>query len=530
MTPATLTVIDTTGIQSYIFGSNRLRENIGASHLVEMATGEWVEELINTTVDTKLVYRGGGNVVFRSNSLEKAQNIITDISRRLLVEAPGLEIAVAHKAFDSERDPIGGEEGIYNKMMVQLAISKQQRVRSTPLSGLGVTLACRSTGLPAVSFDKDQRPVSAEITAKTQKWLLDKADERLIQTLLPRDAIQEYALSRDLDDLGRTSGESSYIAVVHADGNGMGERFKQLIEQYPDAAQNETCLEAIKKLSGAVEKAGENALQRTVAQMTETFIQPPQNWERETRSFIEGMPRSHETGNPILPFRPLVYGGDDVTFVCDGRLGLTLAATYLREFELAASALPDGKGKVYASAGVAIVKSHYPFARAYTLAEQLCKSAKKEIRERKIEDTSMLDWHIAASGILDTLTGIRKKEYTATEGTLLARPLTLHRSERGSTTWRSWEDISALIEVFKTGESWSEKRNKVKALREALREGRKATSRFLGMYALDTLPELDPNRDGLQTTGWDGKYCGYFDAIEAMDMYQPLNQTMKGEA
>lgn len=33
-----LVIVDTTGIQSYIFGSNRLRENVGASFLVHQAT------------------------------------------------------------------------------------------------------------------------------------------------------------------------------------------------------------------------------------------------------------------------------------------------------------------------------------------------------------------------------------------------------------------------------------------------------------------------------------------------------------
>lgn len=41
------------------------------------------------------------------------------------------------------------------------------------------------------------------------------------------------------------------------------------------------------------------------------------------------------------------------------------------------------------AAGVAIVKTHYPFARAYELSEALCKSAKRLSR-----DVSTLDWHV----------------------------------------------------------------------------------------------------------------------------------------
>ena len=38
----TLTVIDTTGIQDYIFGSNLLKHNVGASALVHWVTNDWV--------------------------------------------------------------------------------------------------------------------------------------------------------------------------------------------------------------------------------------------------------------------------------------------------------------------------------------------------------------------------------------------------------------------------------------------------------------------------------------------------------
>ena len=41
-----VTVLDTTGIQPYIFSSNRLRENVGASFLVSQATDEWVKEVL----------------------------------------------------------------------------------------------------------------------------------------------------------------------------------------------------------------------------------------------------------------------------------------------------------------------------------------------------------------------------------------------------------------------------------------------------------------------------------------------------
>jgi hypothetical protein len=41
-----LVIVDTAQIQPYVFGSNRLRENIGGSHLVAQATGAWALEAV----------------------------------------------------------------------------------------------------------------------------------------------------------------------------------------------------------------------------------------------------------------------------------------------------------------------------------------------------------------------------------------------------------------------------------------------------------------------------------------------------
>ncbi len=41
-----LVVVDTMQIQPYIFGSNRLRENVGASYLVDAATRDWAFEAV----------------------------------------------------------------------------------------------------------------------------------------------------------------------------------------------------------------------------------------------------------------------------------------------------------------------------------------------------------------------------------------------------------------------------------------------------------------------------------------------------
>ena len=121
MNKLTITVIDTTGIQDYVFSSNRLSENIGASYLVSQATKEWVEKALkdlgkefnqqvyiptcqslqevhicNEDVAAEIIYTGGGNAVLLFAKFEYAESFTKILSKRVLHDAPGLNIVVAH--------------------------------------------------------------------------------------------------------------------------------------------------------------------------------------------------------------------------------------------------------------------------------------------------------------------------------------------------------------------------------------------------------------------------------------------------
>ncbi|HWQ14468.1 MAG TPA: hypothetical protein VNL77_16840 [Roseiflexaceae bacterium] len=535
----TLTVIDATGIQDYIFGSNRVPENVGASQLVHQATTAWVrnslpsdrhnlnpDDTINTsrqleaddTLDAEVILRGGGNVLILFRSPTIAREAVSKLTRRALTDAPGLELAVAHHTFAWDT-PVGGEDGAHRQLYARLNQAKQQRRRSAPLMGLGVTLECRATGMPAVGFDEDGRPVSANVLAKLAKGIQNSAHSRLT-TMFPLVERSGYLFRRDFGALGGTEGEMSYIAVVHADGNGIGKRFERVINDYPNAAQNRDCLNALRALSEAVDAAGRDALQATVRRMMEVFQSPAAG--QQVKDFLHNLHRDPETGRPILPFRPIVYGGDDVTFVCDGRLGLTLAAIYLEEWERA-TAENQTIGPAYACAGVAVVKTHYPFVRAYELAAELSDKAKKAIRDTG-RDASALDWHFAMSGIGGGIEQIRAREYVSMEGQALnLRPLPL-REPILKPDWSTWTVFDRVTRTFQNDEYWRERRNKVKELREVLRQGSVAVKEFRHAYTLKPLPPIDTSKRDLQEQGWFGGACGYFDAIEALDFYLPLTE------
>ncbi|MEG3870686.1 MULTISPECIES: Cas10/Cmr2 second palm domain-containing protein [unclassified Microcoleus] len=559
MSKLTLTVVDTTGIQDYVFSSNRLRENIGASYLVSQATKEWAEKALldlakelnqkvhipqrnslqeihigNEDVAAEIVYAGGGNTVLLFTSFEYAKRFTQILTERVLQGAPGLNIVVAHnKEFEFRK---GEFKKTLNQLLEKdLPKKKRERVASVPLLGLGVTAACRSTQLPAVNTsekyidadDEDIYLISKETEAKLKA--VPKANKRLIEKFAGTFNSDIYDFPYRTDYLGRSEGESSYVAIVHADGNGMGNRFQKCGEGKSD----EEAIIEMRKLSYSVEDAGINAL-RKVLEIVHNSIENGELLGCLGRFSL----KIAKNGKYYLPFRPLVYGGDDVIFVCEGRIGLELAAIYLKEFE----EQKDIEGQplnLTARAGICVVKTHYPFARAYQIVEELYGAAKKliyEERKRLYKDKeyycSTLDWHFAASGLIGSIGEIRQREYEVPSGNIMMRPIRLKEHDSDDNQWRTWANFISAVQHFngyfddvEDNEKWKDRRNKIIALREVLRQGADKTKQFMTTYGIKQLPPF-PQIDNLQQEGWGEQnekyYCGYFDAIEAMDFYMGL--------
>lgn len=539
MSKYTITAVDTTGIQDYIFGSNRLQENIGASELVRLATGQWALEAIKQIVvpnahniadaaelklkegaaefridqqpsekAAEVIYVGGGNIVILFGTTDLAKDFAFTLTARVLKDAPGLSLVVAHRHdFNFEQNVLSG--AVQELLGTNLSARKVGRLPSVPLLGLGVSATCDSTRLVAATTNKGIElgegeqgipcvPLSWEIASKRRKR--NDANDRLGKFLTPEQR-KAFRFPSQLDDLGREFGQESYIAVVHADGNRIGDKISKLAEDHQEPAKNRDYIKAIRDFSLITNRAAEASLKEIIGLLTRHPDQSP---------------------DPILRMRPLVFGGDDVTFVCRGNLGVSLAAAYLDAFERYA------EGKLSASAGIAIVKMHYPFSRAYKLSEELAKSAKSYLRESD-RDVSALDWHFATSGLSGSLQEIRQREYQASDGQLHLRPLLLKPEKQGQ-EGRAWfERVEKLVLTFQDdrdrnrGEpKWSGKRNKLKALRDALRAGPQAVKDFRRNYLDgDLLPGFVPG-ELYQESGWHAKQCGYFDALELFDHYEQL--------
>ncbi len=521
-----ITIFDALGIQDYLFGSNRLADNIGASFLVNRALTTWPLEaarelgglkvnpssgefpmspgmLEGAPFQLELIYSAGGNAIFLVSDLETAKKLAATYSRRLLEEAPGLAVACFHHKVSSESIVLGQE---LLQAIQGLVDSKTNRISGSPLLGWGVTQMCASgTEEPALFFDTSKNRLLGPTALAKFRNCLQAKDH--LRGFLKENIPVGYDLPSELDDLGRSRGKKSYIGVVHLDGNGIGKQLQSILCDTASGS-NQAHLKRIREFSDDVKKAGERAIRAAVSKC----IQDLDSKERTVASGLS-LASDPNKGNLFLPIRPLVYGGDDMTFVCDGRIALDLAVTCLKSF--------SEDGSRYACAGVALVKSHYPFSRAYALAEELCRNAKKELQRRNMEGAA-LDWQIFSGGPMVPVELLRKREFMAQDGKrLTCRPYSVLPGKPGHIgDWRSFRD--RLLLPLQRDKPWVNTHSRLKGLVQYLRQGSAATRLILDAWRIKGYAMPEYCTAGLMD-GFFADATPYVDAVELLDFMVPMS-------
>ena len=489
--------------QEYIFSSNKLKENKGASIIIEKI----IEELpfnINQDYKNNAVYYGGGSSLYKFNNRKEAKNFIKRVSEKVLREYPGVEIFMVVEDYDENN--IDSIENAYKK----LAAKKNKRSNSGHQISFGIEKICSSTGLPA----------SEEYTEDTGGEKRYRSEEVMIKHRNSQSASAKfYSLLRgnnsckEFSDLAK--GDKKYLAVVHIDGNKMGKKFEQLKENFQYSGNNcsktnKDYLKALKQFSDNVKKAYENAFK----EMSRVVELNSANLENET--YIK------ENRFPIIP---IIVAGDDITYVTNGKIGIETARIFIEYLYKNEIEIYNGKKiRLNACAGVSIAKITHPFAKTYELAEDLCSSAKRRILidfPDSEKDFSLIDWHIEQGDLMGTIQEIRDEHYITLDKKQLAmRPLFLNNPEN----WRSYKNFKAAYHNITNREINENKiaRNKLKELREILKKGEADTEIFLKLNNIDNYFSRFDDTAGDYCFFEDN--CMYYDAIEVMDLYIELNE------
>lgn len=531
-----LAVIGTVSIQQYIFRSNRLKENIGASYLVKRWLGKGLLEAIDQEgipVDTadwdaalieagaavvapeigeppagegrcQVIYIGGGNAALLFDNRATACQAMNAWSRQLLEEAPGLRVAVGLAEVETTLAEA------YGRAVDELASCENALPEGAPLLALPVVRTCATTGLPAAEKGKeDNSYISLESRRKRDQVGSGKKDDAAQKALLAElgdilPAGKRFALK--LEELGGERGEA-HIAVVHADGNGMGKLLNEVVKNSID--DDPRFLRHVRAFSASVSAVAARSFKKTM----EEFKGGLERWRKDPDF------RHLAFNKDVFPVRPIVYGGDDLTFVCDGRLGLSLAAVYLEAFAKEHIDVNGEPHAVDACAGVTIVATKFPFARAYGLSEELCGHAKRVRGDGSSPSGSWLDFQIISAGVTSSIEELRARDYQSVEGSrLIRRPYRV--TGEGDWSDSRWEEFTRIMDGSK---KWP--RSRAKGLLEALAQDHTASRHYISQARSRgyTLPENNTS-GALAETGWSGgevetRFTPYFDPLEALDLY-----------
>ncbi|MFU0791766.1 MAG: DUF6602 domain-containing protein [Virgibacillus proomii] len=402
-----LAVYDITGIQDYIFATNRLKENIGASYIVgEMVEKHFVDmlkesvgknkkHLLKTSWDNEckkvtifnkknvkaeVVYIGGGNalVVYRDWKLYHKVN--RKFAIKVLEESASLTMVTEAIPFSLKEKVVGSYAKLYKELMQKLSDTKAKMVRTTLNQTLPIFAQEPFKGDP-ITHHVDKMNVS------TEQWLKRKANHHNTSELFVEET----------EDLKRKKGEDSYIGVVHIDGNGMGEWISYKLSKTG------------KDFTSAIKKHRKLSLQIT-EYFRETFKKTVEKFVKKT----DVNTQNHSNKEDKLPLRPLILDGDDVTFICQGDLAIPFTLEFLKQLKNG-----EHSNQISACAGVAFVHSHFPFDLAYDIAEQCCQNAKhvyyqtkkpKNEKNDNEKEECYFDFYLVRGSYVQTMEEQRKNQ------------------------------------------------------------------------------------------------------------------------
>lgn len=520
-----LAILDIVGIQRYVFASNRMKENVGASLIVELALSEWLPSsvteaapsaLVNWTdkndfslpdvnSQVSIVYIGGGNALILFYDISVYRKVNQLFSKRLLTETAG-ELAYASAFMELSENNFSAD---IKELFHRLLLAKAKNELASPLLGIGISREGISDALPAVMKSKDGEYVSQNTYTK-----IEFGEQRRSQIIK---RLGEYEFPKLLDDLGSIEGEN-YIAVVHIDGNDMGNMVKEIAK---NKAEYSEALADLRGLSLDISNVYKDAF----CSMLDTLTY---------NQSLPGFQKDFNLPPNGLIIRPLVINGDDITFVTDGRLGISMAIEFLQVLSKKSISINGAERKLSACAGIAIVKAHFPFYRAYRLAEELCASAKQKATAIEADHKGCwIDWHISQSGIAGSLEALREKHYLvpSMHKASLLSPIN-GKLALYNLLWRPWridgDDIYSFRKHFIAMKADFERlpRSRTKALRNLSIQSEDAVASYLN--EMGSREHYLPLFDGVKTKFFpdtkSSNMTPYFDVIETSEMYYELKQ------
>jgi hypothetical protein len=301
------------GIQDFIFKTNGLQEIVGASEIVKSLEKEFVD--FAQISDDDILLNAAGNIKAIFDDRASLEKVVLEFPKLIMQKAYGITISEAAVKMDGK---FTDQKEAIKELEKRLKIQRNKPSIPLDLSTNILELAPK-TARPLVEKDVD-KSTKQKREAYAQWFKNERRDDK------------DFEKSKELSYI---SNSKAKLAVIHADGNGLG----QLIPT----------LKNIPEFSRGLNLATTEAYEKAKKLLKNDKI------------------------------RKIILGGDDMTVICDANYALEFTKVFLEEFEK--QTLEKTGYKLTACAGIAFCNEKYPFHYAVSLAEALCSATKKHAKK-----------------------------------------------------------------------------------------------------------------------------------------------------
>lgn len=313
------------GIQSYIFETNRLKEIIGASKIVESLNKINFKERYSLEKEPKVILQIAGSVILSFEIEEDVKKVFKKFIKDVKEKAYGIVISQAVVSYDDYKE---------GRAKLEEMLKIQRNIVDIPQDfHFSILKQNPRTAKPLFKVAKE----------KQKEVFYDKSSWQKLQAFneFARDEIKNSD-EKPIFETEDLSNSKNKIAVIHADGNGLGNLVK-------DMDENEL-IEFSDKLDFATNEAAKNAIKRV---------------KNESKAEFK--------------HRVIILDGDDLSIICDATYGLMFTEYFLDEFERLTERIYKGNN-LTSSAGIVYCNEKFPLHYAVDLAKSLCLVAKKDSR------------------------------------------------------------------------------------------------------------------------------------------------------
>lgn len=538
--------------QNYIFKSNKLKENIGASLIIKYVTEDLPYRYLEAC-HGETVFEGGGGSFFKFIDKDNAEKFINKLSLKIMKEYPEIEFFATKIEYENEVD---GEKELRKKM----ADKKLSRSSAFKKISFGVEEICRNSGIPASFIIDDEktasnrRAVSMDTYKKLNSGKSDKSDSLGIIEIIKRDLegikgikLEEinlkydfsefkngddrYEFPYDLDNFKKDG--NSTLAIVAIDGNGMGSMVDKLKNAFKE--NQDRYFEKLKEFSLEIDSCYKEAFKKVIEVIV---VNKKSEENKEGIEFFE---------NKYLPIRPIILAGDDICYIVESNIALETANIFIKELEILGKVFINKfkneninleATKLTACGGVAFVNKKYPFFKGVELAEDLCKNAKARLKKLGKKEVSMIDWHISKGELSNNIKDIRKRyEHTKyfdekQNKEIIAdyniKPLFISGEYRKQSFEFSYDDFKQMVDEFK-----KKRTSKLKELINVIPDGKATVDLFLKKYNLEeffievnkAILDIENEYSIFMKKEDNHEIVVYYDVLEIMDSFTELKES-----